>query len=175
MAPTAGGHGVGLSYAAKKLGEVAHILMPRNADKDRITDIQQNGANVHLFESMGEADLEARRLKEEKGYIRVSAYNDVEMIEGGGTIALELMHWKRIDSLALNLTAIHNHKSMAPTVSISIIHPVAITVRSGRMWIIEPGRNSGWRTSLEVSITIKESLQDSHRNFSLSHLILHVV
>ncbi|WP_242086542.1 threonine ammonia-lyase [Aestuariivivens sediminis] len=91
VAPTAGGHGVGLSYAAKKLNAKVHILMPKDADKDRLKDIRTNNASIQLFESVTEARLEAKRLEKEKGFSYVSAYNDVEMIEGGGTIGLELL------------------------------------------------------------------------------------
>ncbi len=91
VAPTAGGHGVGLSYAAQELNAKTHILMPKLADKDRIRDIRANGASIQFFESVAEASAKARELEEKKGYVYVSAYNDVEMIEGGGTIAVELL------------------------------------------------------------------------------------
>lgn len=91
VAPTAGGHGVGLSYAAKKLNSKVHVFMPRDADQDRLKDIRNNQASIRLFDSVTEARLEAKRLERDKGYTFVSAYNDVEMIEGAGTIGIELM------------------------------------------------------------------------------------
>lgn len=91
VAPTAGGHGVGLSYAAKALGAKVHILMPESADADRLKDIKYNEAVIHTFKSIPEARQEAKRLAKEKGYVFVSAYNDTEMIEGAGTIGLELL------------------------------------------------------------------------------------
>lgn len=91
VAPTAGGHGVGLSFAGKTLGAKVHIMMPSSADPDRIKDIKNNGATIKFFDSVPEARKAAIKLSEEKGHVFVSAYNDVEMIEGGGTIAVELM------------------------------------------------------------------------------------
>jgi len=91
VAPTAGGHGVGLSYSAKVLGAKSHIFMPENADPDRKKDIISNGATVRFFSSVPEARKEALRLEKEKGLTFASAYNDTEMIEGGGTIGLELI------------------------------------------------------------------------------------
>lgn len=91
VAPTAGGHGVGLSYAAKKLNAKVHILMPHNADKGRIKDITNNGASIQFFDTLDAARLQAKQLAKDSGYIFVSAYNDIEMIEGGGTIAFELL------------------------------------------------------------------------------------
>ena len=91
IAPTAGGHGVGLSYAGKILQAPVHILMPEDADPDRKKDIANNGASIRTFPSVSDAQIEARRMADEKGYIFVSAYNDREMIEGGGTMAIEML------------------------------------------------------------------------------------
>jgi threonine dehydratase len=91
VAPTAGGHGVGLSYAAKVLGAKVNIFMPQSADKDRIKDVTNNGASIRFFESVEAARDEAKLYEREKHQVFVSAYNDREMIEGAGTMALELL------------------------------------------------------------------------------------
>lgn len=91
MAPTAGGHGVGLSYAANQLGAKVHILMPKSADSDRIKDIEANGASIQFFDSVPEARARAKELEAAHNYVFVSAFNDPEMIAGGGTIAVELL------------------------------------------------------------------------------------
>lgn len=91
IAPTAGGHGVGLSYAGKILDANVHILMPNSADPDRIKDIREHGASIQFYDSVPEARKAAIKSSEENGYIFVSAYNDTEMIEGGGTIGVELL------------------------------------------------------------------------------------
>jgi threonine dehydratase len=91
IAPTAGGHGVGLSYAGKKLKAKVHVLMQKEANSDRIKDITNNGASIQFFDTMEEARMKASQVANDKGYIYVSAYNDREMIEGGGTIATELL------------------------------------------------------------------------------------
>ena len=92
VAPTAGGHGVGLSYAAKVLNAKVHIFMPESADSDRLKAIKNNKASVHTFKSIPEARTKAKELEKEKGYVMVSAYNDTEMIEGAGTIGIELLN-----------------------------------------------------------------------------------
>jgi len=91
IAPTAGGHGVGLSFAGKVLGAKTHIMMPNSADPDRIKDIRKNGASIQFYESVPEAREAALKSSEDNGYVFVSAFNDIEMIEGGGTIAVELL------------------------------------------------------------------------------------
>ncbi|MEP3386534.1 MAG: pyridoxal-phosphate dependent enzyme [Reichenbachiella sp.] len=91
VAPTAGGHGVGLSYAANQLGAKVHILMPKTADSDRIKDIEANGATIQFFDTVPEARAKAKALEAANNYVFVSAFNDTEMVEGGGTIAVELL------------------------------------------------------------------------------------
>lgn len=92
VAPTAGGHGVGLSFAGKVLGAKVHIMMPASADPDRIKDIENNGASIQFYDSVPEARQAAVQSSQENGHVFVSAYNDVEMVEGGGTIAVELLN-----------------------------------------------------------------------------------
>lgn len=91
VAPTARGHGVGLSFAGKVLGAKIHIMMPRSADPDRVKDIESNGASIQFYESVPEAREAALKSSKENGHVFVSAFNDVGMIEGGGTIAVELL------------------------------------------------------------------------------------
>lgn len=91
IAPTAGGHGVGLSYAARATGTTAHIYLPETADPSRIRDIRANGATMTFFPSVVEAAAAARATAEREGFVYVSAYDDTQMIEGGGTIAPELI------------------------------------------------------------------------------------
>ncbi|MEQ8524736.1 pyridoxal-phosphate dependent enzyme [Gracilimonas sp.] len=91
VAPTAGGHGVGLSYAGKVLGVDVEIHMPKSADKDRIRDIKENGAKLFFHESVEAASIIAKRKAKKEGKIFVSAYDDLDMIEGAGTMAFESM------------------------------------------------------------------------------------
>lgn len=91
VAPTAGGHGVGLSYAGQILGAKVHIMMPKSADPDRVKVIEQYGATISYYASVPEARAAAHAAANEQNTIFVSAYNDLEMIEGGGTIALEML------------------------------------------------------------------------------------
>ena len=102
VAPTAGGHGVGFSYAARRLGVEAHIYLPHDADPDKIAMLKRNGALVTYFDDMPAAREAALRAAREDGFHFVSAYNDVAMIEGGGTVAIELLHdLPEIDTLVV--------------------------------------------------------------------------
>ena len=63
-----------------------------SADPDRINDIKNNGASIQFFDSVPEAREAAIKSSAKNGYVFVSAFNDVEMIVGGGTIAVELLN-----------------------------------------------------------------------------------
>ncbi|WPB77001.1 pyridoxal-phosphate dependent enzyme [Archangium violaceum] len=91
IAPTAGGHGIGLAYAAATLGAKAHIYLPRSADPDKLRMIQEYGAHLEYFDNVPLAREAARRVAAERGYTFLSAYNDRHMMEGGGTVALEIL------------------------------------------------------------------------------------
>jgi threonine dehydratase len=90
VASTAGGHGIGLSYAAQMLGIPARIHLPRNADPTKIATIRAHGAELVFADSVEEARLAARQEAADSGALFVSAYNDPRVIAGGGTVGLEI-------------------------------------------------------------------------------------
>lgn len=90
IASTAGNHGIGVSYAAYKLGIKADIYLPTWADKNKIAKLEQYGANLRFFETVELAREAAHKLAKEQDLMFISAYNDVDMITGGGTIGLEI-------------------------------------------------------------------------------------
>jgi threonine dehydratase len=91
VAPTAGNHGIGLSFAAKRLGVTANIFLPKTADASKLKMLEDNNAKVTFFENVEAARLNAKRVAEDEGMTFLSAYNDASMIEGGGTIAVEVL------------------------------------------------------------------------------------
>ena len=91
VAPTAGNHGVGLSYAAATLGITANIFLPRTADVSKLKMLEDNNARVRFFDDVETARQEALRISASENMTFLSAYNDGAMIEGGGTIAVEVL------------------------------------------------------------------------------------
>jgi threonine dehydratase len=91
IASTAGGHGIGLSYAARTLGVAADIYLPSTADPRKVEAIRRNGARMTFFDSVSDASLAASEKAAETGMTVVPAYNDPDVIAGGGTIGLEIM------------------------------------------------------------------------------------
>lgn len=90
IASTAGGHGIGLSYAGKVLGVPVDIYLPKSADPRKIELIERNGARMTYFETVEDARTAAVDVADAQGKTFVSAYNDPYVIAGGGTIGLEI-------------------------------------------------------------------------------------
>lgn len=90
IASTAGGHGLGLSHAARVLGVPAHIYLPRGADTGKVSAMRRNGAMLTFFESVEAARRAAVAEAARSGLTFISAYNDPAIIAGGGTVGLEI-------------------------------------------------------------------------------------
>jgi threonine dehydratase len=91
IAPTAGGHGIGLSYAASRLGVPADVYLPHSADPLKVETIRRHGARMTFFDSTEEARVAALEEAAARGLTYVSAYNDPDVISGGGTVGLEIL------------------------------------------------------------------------------------
>jgi threonine dehydratase len=92
IAASAGNHAQGVAYAAQKLGAKAVIAMPKSTPLIKVESTQKFGAEVVLHGScFDEAYSEALRLKEENGYTLVHPFDDIDVIAGQGTIAIEIL------------------------------------------------------------------------------------
>jgi threonine dehydratase len=90
VASSAGGHGIGLAYASKTLGVPAQLFLPHSVDARKLAVIRQHGAQTHFRESVEAARTAARAHALEHQQLFVSAYNDADIIAGGGTVGLEV-------------------------------------------------------------------------------------
>lgn len=89
---SAGNHAQGVAYAAQKLGIKATIVMPTTTPLIKVEATKNYGADVVLAgDCYDEAYAEAKRLEEEKGFVFVHPFNDIDVIEGQGTIGLEIL------------------------------------------------------------------------------------
>ncbi|NMO20997.1 threonine/serine dehydratase [Pyxidicoccus fallax] len=91
VASTAGGHGIGLSHAARTLGVPVELFLPRTADARKVEVMRGNGARLHFFDSVPAAREAAQAYAREHQRLFVSAYNDPAVIAGGGTVGLEVL------------------------------------------------------------------------------------
>lgn len=92
ISASAGNHAQGVAYAANKLGIKATIVMPETTPLIKVQATKNYGASVVLKGNVyDEAYDEAKRLEKEKGYTFVHPFNDVDVMAGQGTIALEII------------------------------------------------------------------------------------
>jgi threonine dehydratase len=89
---SAGNHGLGLAYAASKLGAQVTVIVPRHASAAKVAALQQFDVRLVLHgEGYSEAEAHALDLVAADGSRYVSPYNDPDVIAGQSTIGLELL------------------------------------------------------------------------------------
>ena len=89
---SAGNHAQGVAYSANKLGISATICMPEQTPMIKVDGTIKYGANVVLYgQSFDECKAHAIKLAEENKYTFIPPFDDLDVIEGQGTIALEIV------------------------------------------------------------------------------------
>jgi threonine dehydratase len=92
IAASAGNHAQGLAYHGARLGVPVTIVMPVTTPTTKVMQTQGHGATVILFgETFDAAYAHARELEAERGLIFVHPFDDLDIIAGQGTIALEML------------------------------------------------------------------------------------
>lgn len=89
---SAGNHAQGVAYGARLLEVPATAIMPISTPRVKIESTERLGASVILFgENYDEAHDRCLKLAVEKGMTYIPAFEDVEIMAGHGTIALEIL------------------------------------------------------------------------------------
>jgi len=89
---SSGNHAQGLGYASKQLGVNAKIVVPEMTPKVKIEAIKKYGVELIVEgEEYMDSERIARNIEKEEGMTFVSAYNDIDLIIGQGTIGLEML------------------------------------------------------------------------------------
>jgi threonine dehydratase len=92
IAASAGNHAQGVAYHGARLGIPVTIVMPKPTPTIKVMQTESHGATVVLHgEMFDEAHAHAMHLAEERGLTFVHPFDDVEIIAGQGTVALELL------------------------------------------------------------------------------------
>jgi threonine dehydratase len=91
VAASAGNHGLGVAYAARQAGAQAIVVVPEDAVKTKVDGIRALGCEVILVPGgFGAAEAKGRELASERNAVWISPYNDRQVIEGQGTLGLEV-------------------------------------------------------------------------------------
>lgn len=88
---SSGNHAKGVSYAAKKLGVEAMIVMPTNCNPAKLDGVKMLGGNVILEGSLSSHRTAKAKELQAQGYILVHSHSDPMVIAGQGTIGIEII------------------------------------------------------------------------------------
>ena len=92
IAASAGNHSQGLAYHASRLGVPVTIVMPVATPFVKAQQTRAFGAEVVIDgASYEEAQARARAIRDERDLVFVHPFNDIDVIAGQGTIALEML------------------------------------------------------------------------------------
>ncbi|HZZ69291.1 MAG TPA: threonine ammonia-lyase [Phenylobacterium sp.] len=92
IAASAGNHSQGLAYHAARLGIPVTIVMPRATPFVKVQQTRAHGAEVVIDgESYDEASSFAMKLRDDRDLVFVHPFNDLDVMAGQGTVALEML------------------------------------------------------------------------------------
>jgi threonine dehydratase len=92
IAMSAGNHAQAVAYHAQRLNIPATIVMPVTTPFVKVAATQAYGASVVLHgESVADAQVRAEAIATERKLVWVHPYDDLRVIAGQGTIALEML------------------------------------------------------------------------------------
>mgnify|MGYP001435947524 FL=1 len=93
VAASSGNHGAAVSYALSKKNMNGTIYVPENVKKSKVKNIESYGSKVVKFgDDCLDAENEAIRVSKENNLTFVSPYNDLDIVSGQGTIAVEILN-----------------------------------------------------------------------------------
>ncbi len=92
VACSSGNHGRAVAFVARRLGIPATVCVPEWVDPVKLSGIRSQGAETLLVGSnFDDSEDRAIRLARDTGRPYISAYDDLGVIAGQGTLALEVM------------------------------------------------------------------------------------
>ena len=91
VAFSSGNHAQGVALAARRLGIAAAIVMPADAPSVKVEATRASGAEIVFYDRAHESREEiAARLATERGAALVPSFDDVDVIEGQGSVGVEI-------------------------------------------------------------------------------------
>jgi threonine dehydratase len=164
VAFSSGNHAQGVALAARMTGTSATILMPTDAPALKVAATRGYGAEVVFYDRQTEdREARARDLVEQTGRVLVPPYDDLAIMAGQGTAALELM--EEVPDIDVLLTPVGGGGLMAGCST------VARALRPGmKIWGVEADTANDTFLSFEkgerVSIAPPPTIADGIRNLS---------
>jgi threonine dehydratase len=92
LTASSGNHGFAIAYASKLFGTRAVICVPENVNPQKLSAIQEQGAEVIRYgRGYDEAFEHALETAKKRGLTFIHAFNDRDVIAGQGTCGLEMV------------------------------------------------------------------------------------
>jgi len=92
IAASTGNHGLAILRAAAETGTEAEIWVPESAEPGKVSSLRELGASLVVAGAeCAETEILARAEAESSGRVYVSAYNDLLVVAGQGTIGPEIL------------------------------------------------------------------------------------
>lgn len=100
---SAGNHGRAVAWAAERLGLSAVVFTPRSAPQAKLGPIRAHGADLRpIADDYEAAEALAIEWAARTGAVFVSPYSHVDVIAGGGTVALEIVAaWPEVQEIVV--------------------------------------------------------------------------
>lgn len=104
-AASSGNHGIAVAHAGRALGIPVTVYVPEGASPAKVAAMQRLGAEVMTFGTDGlDSEVEARRSAKSEGRFYASPYNDLAVVAGQGTLAIELR--RQLDDISAVVVAV---------------------------------------------------------------------
>lgn len=92
IAASNGNHGLGVAAAARRAGIAAEVYVSMHVSPSKVRRIEEYGAGIiRIGNDPLEAELAARAAASAQDKVFISPYNDLVVMAGQGTIAVELL------------------------------------------------------------------------------------
>lgn len=155
---SAGNHAQGVAYACKNLDVKAHIYMPATTPRQKIDQVKYFGRNwveiVLTGDSFDDAYTSAKVFSKEKNTTFIHPFDDEAVIEGQGTVGLEILSdtQKPIDYLFLPVGG--GGLSAGVSAAFQILSPETKIIG------VEPSGAPSMKTSIEAGKVVSLSQID---------------
>ena len=164
IAASAGNHSQGLAYHAARLGIPVTIVMPKATPFVKVQQTRAHGAEVVIDgDGYDEASAFAMKLRDERDLVFVHPFNDLDVMAGQGTVALEMLEdAPDLEILPIPIGGGGLIAGMAtaathvkPGIKIVGVEPAMYPSFTAKMRGVNAGVTTGWATIAE-GIAVKQ-------------------